>query len=654
MYDKESFGEFIALKRKEAGLTQKSFAEKLFVTESAVSKWERGISFPDITLVRDICENLHISEHELLTASDDLEGRNIERIAKRYMRMVKKLKVTLAIIYGLTILTCFICNLAVSHTLSWFFIVTASVLLAFSISLLPVMLQKNRAVITILAFFASTITLLLVCAIYVRGDWFWISSVSVLFGMTLIFLPTILSRIEVVIVHKLDRFSRDRYDSAMYKRELRRNGVQLFSVLENLDNSPESVIMESVLEGMAEYYSKNLAREVRKGMRENALKCLHTGGRPAFGYKVDPTTKKWEIDESEVEGVKLIFRRMLEGAGYRAVLTELNALGYRTKNGIAFGKNSLYAILTNEKYKGVYTFNKATSKNIDGRRNSHAYKPDDEVIRIQDGVPAIISVEEFDAVQNILKSRKRASPHPTAIETYLLSGKIFCGECGRAYCGTRKLSGRNRKYRVVYLCTNKDRTNDIGCQNKEINRDYIEKFVLNRMADIIFNENLAPELLRHYKEYMARTKTEGLNKTSEFEDRLRAVNKKINNLVKAVAETGNVSLSAGLDDLERQKAELIKQIENSTNATKEDDIPVEEMYRAIKVARAAMQSGSLPEIRKVINLYLKRVTVYREHIEVELSMLPAFVVFPLNQYIVNRGDKKPQPPQYIVVVDRFA
>jgi site-specific DNA recombinase len=99
--------------------------------------------------------------------------------------------------------------------------------------------------------------------------------------------------------------------------------------------------MESVLEGMAEYYSKNLAHEVRKGMRENALKCLHTCGRPAFGYKVDSITQKWEIDESEVEGVKLIFRRMLEGAGYRAVLTELNALGYRTKNGIAFGKNSL-------------------------------------------------------------------------------------------------------------------------------------------------------------------------------------------------------------------------------------------------------------------------------------------------------------------------
>lgn len=83
---------------------------------------------------------------------------------------------------------------------------------------------------------------------------------------------------DVVIVHKLDRFARNRYDSAHYKRILKRNGVRVESVLEHLDNSPESIVLESVLEGMAEYYSLNLAREVRKGMRENAEEGKHTGG----------------------------------------------------------------------------------------------------------------------------------------------------------------------------------------------------------------------------------------------------------------------------------------------------------------------------------------------------------------------------------------
>lgn len=96
----------------------------------------------------------------------------------------------------------------------------------------------------------------------------------------------------IILVHKLDRFARNRYDSAVYKRELKKNGVSVYSVLENLDDSPESIMMESVLEGMSEYYSQNLAREVMKGMRETALQCKHTGGKPPLGYEIDQQSKK--------------------------------------------------------------------------------------------------------------------------------------------------------------------------------------------------------------------------------------------------------------------------------------------------------------------------------------------------------------------------
>jgi len=195
MRDKKTFGEFITQKRKEAGLTQKSCADQLFVTESAVSKWERGISFPDITLIRDICETLHINEHELLTASEDLEGRNTERIARKYIKMVERYKIILSVIYGISLLTCFICNLAVAHTLSWFFIVLTSELVAFSFTILPVMLKKNKGLITLAVFFGSTVLLLLTCNIYSHGDWFLVAFISILFGMTLVFLPFILARI---------------------------------------------------------------------------------------------------------------------------------------------------------------------------------------------------------------------------------------------------------------------------------------------------------------------------------------------------------------------------------------------------------------------------------------------------------------------------
>lgn len=104
---------------------------------------------------------------------------------------------------------------------------------------------------------------------------------------------------DVLIVHKLDRFSRDKYDSAKYKRKLKKNGVQLLSVTENLDGSPESVILESLLEGMAEYYSKNLAREVMKGLKETTYQCKHTGGLPPISYSVVPVTKQYGINEDE-------------------------------------------------------------------------------------------------------------------------------------------------------------------------------------------------------------------------------------------------------------------------------------------------------------------------------------------------------------------
>ena len=114
-------------------------------------------------------------------------------------------------------------------------------------------------------------------------------------------------KFDIVLVHKLDRFARNRYDSAIYKTKLKKNKVKVYSVLENIDDSPESVMLEALLEGMSEYYSKNLAREVMKGMTENALQCKHTGGKPPIGYDLDEN-KKLIINEQEAKAVKLIFK----------------------------------------------------------------------------------------------------------------------------------------------------------------------------------------------------------------------------------------------------------------------------------------------------------------------------------------------------------
>lgn len=215
-----------------------------------------------------------------------------------------------------------------------------------------------------------------------------------------------LNLFDCVIVHKLDRFSRDKYDSVTYKRKLRNNNVSLFSVLEKLDDSPESSIMESLLEGMSEYYSKNLARETMKGMKENAYKAMHTGGKPPLGYDVDHLTKKYLINETEAKAVKLIFEMYANGNGYMAIVDKLNTLNFKTKLGNSFSRNSISEIIRNEKYTGVYVFNK-TPKKINGKRNSHVTKPEEEIIRIKDGMPRIIDDETFLKVKERLANNKR-------------------------------------------------------------------------------------------------------------------------------------------------------------------------------------------------------------------------------------------------------
>lgn len=171
--DKLTFAKFMTEKRIAAGLTQKDLADRLFLSDSTISKWERGISYPDITLISQICKELQITEHEFITASDDFTARTEKRQAKRYRNLVKANQIILCGGYAVALLTCFICNLAIQHTLDWFFIVLFSIALAFSITTLPVLLKKHRTLITFGAATVLTYLLIFTCSIYTGGDWFF-------------------------------------------------------------------------------------------------------------------------------------------------------------------------------------------------------------------------------------------------------------------------------------------------------------------------------------------------------------------------------------------------------------------------------------------------------------------------------------------------
>ena len=297
-----------------------------------------------------------------------------------------------------------------------------------------------------------------------------------------------------VIVHKLDRFSRERYDSAHYKKILKQREVSVYSVLEHLDGSPESIILESVLIGMAEYYSANLAREVMKGMHENALQCKHTGGTPLLGYSVDPGTKKYIINAPEAVAVKMIFTMYIDGHGYNSIIRALNERGYKTKRGMPFGKNSIHELLINEKYAGVYTFNKRTSK-------SPKRDYGEDTIRIVDGMPAIVNKEDFDKVQLIMSTHKHKNARHKAKESYLLSGLIYCGECNYAMVGNVKYSGPSKTKYVTYRCSLRDLKK--SCTNKEIRKDYLEIFELEAKKETVtVSEETLRKLFHNFHKFV--------------------------------------------------------------------------------------------------------------------------------------------------------
>lgn len=173
MENKKVFAEFITQKRKTAGFTQKELAGRLFVSDTAVSKWERGISYPDITLIPAICKELQISEHEFFTACDDLAAREERKQAKTYRKAKKVYQWTMYISYAAALLTCFICNLAVDHALSWFFIVLVSVAIGFSVTNLPLLLKKHNTLIVGGCVTAGVYLLLFVCYLLDKGPWFY-------------------------------------------------------------------------------------------------------------------------------------------------------------------------------------------------------------------------------------------------------------------------------------------------------------------------------------------------------------------------------------------------------------------------------------------------------------------------------------------------
>lgn len=335
----------------------------------------------------------------------------------------------------------------------------------------------------------------------------------------------------VIILWKVDRFGRNREEIAINKMKCRKNDVRVEYVAEKIPDTPEGVILESVLEGFAEYYSLQLSQNIRRGIAESAEKCQVTGGNRPLGYKTGPD-KRFAIDEDAAPTVKMIFTMYADGYTVTEIVKKLNELGLRTRRGTPFTHNSLHTVLKNEKYRGIY--------------NDHGKY-------IVDGIPRIIEDELFFKVQEMLKINKRAPAKTWTRADYILADKLFCGKCGAPMfgeCGTSKTGVRHN----YYICSNKKRFHT--CNKKAVRQADIENLVIQAISDLLHDRELVNFIVENtWQYYLAQDNSQ--EELRNLQRQLEQTELSIRNLIRAI-EAGILSeeTKIRMDELTTQKLEL--------------------------------------------------------------------------------------------------
>ena len=333
---------------------------------------------------------------------------------------------------------------------------------------------------------------------------------------------------DIVLVWKLDRFARNRYDSAHYEYQLERNHVKLVSATEPISDSPAGIMVKSMLTGMAEYYSAELSEKVVRGMTENVLKGKYNGGTIPIGFKVDEE-KFFQVDPLKAPFVVEAFQRYNDGATMKELMNWLNDSGVTTNRNQKFTYNSVQTLLTNKRYIGENHF---------------------KDIVMPDSIPAIVDKDLFEEVQQKIKKNSRAPARHKAEDDYLLTTKLFCGMCGAMMfgeCGT----GRNKVVHHYYKCATAKRFKT--CKKKTVRKEWLEDLVIAETMKLIQDDAVIDAIVAEVMELQDQENTT----LPLLEKQMREVENGIENMLNAIqAGVLTNSTKSRLEKLEAQQKEL--------------------------------------------------------------------------------------------------
>ena len=333
---------------------------------------------------------------------------------------------------------------------------------------------------------------------------------------------------DIVLVWKLDRFARNRYDSARYKTQLKKNGVKLVSATEIISEGPEGIILESVLEGYAEYYSADLAEKVVRGQTENILKGRCNGGRGTFGYTLD-SERKFHIDPLASPFVLESFTKYRDGLTMKEIRDWLNENGIKNPVGGAFTYNSVEHMLKNRRYIGELKFR--------------------DVV-VPDAIPPIVPLELFDDVQEKIAKNKKAPARRKAEDDYLLTTKLHCGYCGALMFGESGTSRTGEVHRYYKCATAKKKK---GCKKKTVRKQWLEDLVVNQTMQLVKDDAAMESIIAKVMDLQNKENTN----IPLYEKQLRDAESGIQNMLNAIqAGILTSSTKERLEQLEETKREL--------------------------------------------------------------------------------------------------
>ncbi len=391
-----------------------------------------------------------------------------------------------------------------------------------------------------------------------------------------------------VLVYQLDRFARNRYDSATYKNKLKKNGIRVLSARENISEDASGVLMESVLEGMAEYFSAELSQKVKRGMGINASKYLYNGGTIPLGFKID-SDKKYQIDDDTSVIVKQIFEMYTNGDLMADIIRYLNNHNIKTSTGNEFNKNSIRNILINKRYIGIYTYNGIDTANA---------------------IPRIIDDETFYKVQDIMLKNKKAPARARAKNEYLLTTKLFCGHCKDMMTGFSGTSKTGRLYNY-YTCRN---AKIKLCDKKNVQKNYIEDLVVDEARKVLTDENISK---------IAYTVVELAEKEKDMSN-LKRLNKLLKDNEK---QRNNLFESLKICDIENVRKSIFEEISKMDVQHKEieNEILLEEtQYVKVTVPQVKfflthLRNGSINDLKyrkMLINVLINQIYLYDSKINI--------------------------------------